>query len=180
MVRPFPLSNGLELRLLREDDAAPIASAYTRNRTHLTPWEPLRSEEFFTREWQESEIVRQLESFEADRSLPLVIADDREIVGRVNLSGIVRGPFQNASLGYWVDARYAGQGVGTAAVRAAAEIARDDVGLHRIEAGTLVHNLRSQHVLRNADFEQIGLAPRYLRIAGEWQDHLMFQRILHD
>ncbi|MDQ0575988.1 GNAT family N-acetyltransferase [Agromyces albus] len=180
MVRPLPLSNGLELRLLRCDDAAAIASAYTRNRTHLTPWEPLRIETFFTAEWQESEIARQLESFESGRSLPLVIADGRQIVGRVNLSGIVRGAFQSASLGYWVDARYAGQGIGTAAVRATAELGRDELGLHRIEAGTLVHNVRSQRVLLNADFEPIGLAPRYLRIAGEWQDHLMYQRILHD
>jgi ribosomal-protein-alanine N-acetyltransferase len=168
------------LRVLRDDDAAPIASAYTRNRAYLTPWEPTRSEAFFTTEWQEAEITRQLESFESGRSLPLVIAHDDEIVGRMNLSGIVRGAFQSASLGYWVDAQYAGQGVGTAAVRTATEIGRDELELHRIEAGTLVHNLRSQRVLRNAGFDPIGLAPRYLRIAGEWQDHLMFQRILHD
>jgi [ribosomal protein S5]-alanine N-acetyltransferase len=30
-------------------------------------------------------------------------------------------------------------------------------------------------VLRKSRFTLIGIAPRYLRIAGEWQDHLLFQ-----
>jgi ribosomal-protein-alanine N-acetyltransferase len=30
-------------------------------------------------------------------------------------------------------------------------------------------------VLRRSGFTPIGVAPRYLRIAGEWQDHLLFQ-----
>ena len=180
MVQPIQLPHDLELRLVRADDAAPLADAYTRNRDYLAPWEPLRGDEFFTEAWHADEIRLQLESSADGRSLPLVITDGDEIVGRLNLSNIVRGASQSASLGYWVDRRYAGQGVGTAAVRAAAEIARDELALHRLEAGTLVHNHRSQRVLTNAGFEPIGLAPRYLRIAGKWQDHRLFQRLLDD
>jgi ribosomal-protein-alanine N-acetyltransferase len=180
MVQPIQLPHDLELRLVRADDAAPLADAYTRNRDYLAPWEPLRSDEFFTEAWHADEVRMQLESSADGRSLPLVITDGDEIVGRLNLSNIVRGASQSASLGYWVDRRYAGQGVGTAAVRAAAETARDELALHRLEAGTLVHNHRSQRVLTNAGFEAIGLAPRYLRIAGKWQDHRLFQRLLDE
>jgi ribosomal-protein-alanine N-acetyltransferase len=49
--------------------------------------------------------------------------------------------------------------------------------LHRVEAATLVDNLPSQAVLRRNGFTLIGLAPRYLRIAGTWRDHLLFQRL---
>jgi ribosomal-protein-alanine N-acetyltransferase len=35
-------------------------------------------------------------------------------------------------------------------------------------------------VLTRAGFERIGVAPSYLHIAGRWQDHVLFQRILHD
>jgi len=49
-----------------------------------------------------------------------------------------------------------------------------------VEAGTLPHNLASQGVLLSAGFEQIGTAPRYLFIAGRWQDHHLYQRLLHD
>jgi ribosomal-protein-alanine N-acetyltransferase len=180
MVQPIQLPHGLELRLVAADDVTPLTEAYLRNREHLAPWEPIRNDEFFTEDWHADEIRLQLESADEGRSLPLVITDGGEIIGRVNLSNIVRGAAQSASLGYWVDARYAGRGVGTAGVRAIAETARDELSLHRLEAGTLVHNHRSQRVLINAGFEPIGLAPRYLRIAGTWQDHRLFQRLLHD
>ena len=41
-----------------------------------------------------------------------------------------------------------------------------------------VHNAVSQRVLQRSGFDRIGLAPQYLKIAGRWQDHLLFQRIL--
>jgi RimJ/RimL family protein N-acetyltransferase len=49
--------------------------------------------------------------------------------------------------------------------------------LHRIEAGTLKHNIRSRRVLERNGFERFGLAPDYLRIDGRWQGHVMFQVI---
>ncbi|WP_308215262.1 GNAT family N-acetyltransferase [Pseudarthrobacter sulfonivorans] len=55
-----------------------------------------------------------------------------------------------------------------------------DLGLHRLEASTLLHNVGSQRVLQKAGFRHIGMAPQYLRIAGKWQDHNLYQVILHD
>jgi ribosomal-protein-alanine N-acetyltransferase len=54
-----------------------------------------------------------------------------------------------------------------------------EIGLHRIEAGTLPHNEASQMVLRRCGFKRFGTAEDYLFIAGSWQDHVMFQKILH-
>ena len=51
------------------------------------------------------------------------------------------------------------------------------LGLHRVEAGTLVDNGASQRVLEKNGFERIGVAPSYLRIAGAWRDHILFQRL---
>src|SRR6476646_10044040 len=45
------------------------------------------------------------------------------------------------------------------------------------EAGTLVDNVASQRVLEKNGFERIGLARAYLRIAGAWRDHILFQRV---
>ena len=101
------------------------------------------------------------------------------LVGRFSLAGIVRGPFQSAGLGYWVDEQYAGRGLASAAVRVIVDTARDELGLHRMEAGTLLHNVGSQRVLLKAGFQQIGVAPKYLLIAGTWQDHNLYQIILH-
>ncbi len=94
------------------------------------------------------------------------------------LTGTVRGPFLNGHLGYWVDSELTGRGIGSAAPAFAVEAAQDVIGLHRLQAATLPHNSASQRVLDRAGFEEIGAARAYLRIAGRWQDHRLYRRIL--
>ena len=181
MPRPVELDGGLVVREPAVGDGAALAEAYLRNREHLAPCEPVPTATFFTAEWQESEVEVALQRLESGSSLPLVVVatggDADEIIGRVNLSDIVRGVFLNANLGYWIDVRYTGRGLATTAVGVAVHAARG-LGLHRVQAGTLVHNRASQIVLERNGFERFGLARRYLRIAGEWQDHVMFERLL--
>ncbi|SKA91979.1 [SSU ribosomal protein S5P]-alanine acetyltransferase [Agreia bicolorata] len=173
------LTDNITLRLLRSGDADAVAQAYTRNRQHLAPWEPERAEEFFTTAHQSTVVTTQLEHYEAGTGLPLVLSVGEHIVGRVNLSNIVRGPFQSASVGYWIDASHTGRGLASAAVEALVAYSRDELGLHRLEASVLLHNAASRRVLERAGFQSIGVAPTYLQIAGLWQDHLLTQRILY-
>lgn len=180
MITARLLPSGCTLRLIQDTDAEALAAAYERNRAYLEPWDPVRPEGFFTSAWQAAEIPRQLADFASGELLPLVLASDSEILGRVTVSGVTRGVFQSGRLGYWIDENAAGRGTMSAAVRSTREIARDDFGLHRLEAGTLLHNRASQRVLENAGFERIGIAPLYLCIAGRWQDHVLFQTILRD
>jgi ribosomal-protein-alanine N-acetyltransferase len=111
--------------------------------------------------------------------VPLVVVDeDGRTCGRLSVGNIVRGA-QSAAHGYWVAQEANGRGLASAAVADAVRLAFGDLGLHRLEASTLLHNLASQRVLRRNGFAPYGVAPRYLRIAGEWQDHALFQ-LLHD
>lgn len=174
------LNENVVMRLLRPRDAGALTSAYTRNREYLAPWEPVRPEEYYSKAWQAADIANRLVAVETGAGYPLGLFAGDVLVGRFNVAGIVRGPFQSAGLGYWVDGQYAGRGLASAAVRAIVETARADLGLHRIEASTLLHNVGSQRVLLKAGFQQIGMAPRYLHIAGEWQDHNLYQVVLHD
>ncbi len=66
-------------------------------------------------------------------------------------------------------------GLATAAVREIVAVAFGELGLHRVQAGTLPHNAGSQRVLERNGFARIGVAPAYLSIAGRWQDHVLFQ-----
>jgi ribosomal-protein-alanine N-acetyltransferase len=179
VIEPIQLSDEVALRLIRPEDAAGIADAYARNRAHLAPWDPARTPEFFTAAWHAAEIPKLLVSHATGASVPMVLATDDWILGRVNLSNIVRGAFESSTLGYWIDERYTGRGLMSAAVTAAVAVARG-MGLHRVEAGTLVHNLASQRVLDKAGFDYFGMAPKYLRINGSWQDHRLFQILLRD
>ncbi|MEU2248835.1 GNAT family protein [Streptomyces sp. NPDC019224] len=178
---PHPLDAGTWLRPTTMADAASRAEALTRSRAYMRPWEPVRPESFYTAEGQRERLAALLADREAGRVMPWVLSDAEDrVVGGFNLNAIALGPFRSASLGYWVDVEYAGRGLATAAVRRICELARDGLRLHRIEAGTVLHNTASQRVLAKCGFEEFGMAPRYLHIDGEWRDHRLFQRILHD
>jgi ribosomal-protein-alanine N-acetyltransferase len=173
------IPDGYRIEQLRLEHAPALAEAYARNRDHLAPWEPVRAESFFTEPGQEAAVAGVLAGVARGTGLAWLLWHGDEVVGRVNLNNIVRGVFRSASAGYWVAAAHQGRGLATAAVRFACEQALAD-GLHRVEAGTLVHNTGSQRVLERSGFSRFGLAPSYLCIAGGWQDHVLFQRILHD
>jgi [ribosomal protein S5]-alanine N-acetyltransferase len=162
-------------RLISISDAAPLSALLIANHDHLAPYEPARPDEYFTPDGQRQMIEDVLRSYDQDAALPHVIVEGERVIGRITLSTIVRGPFQSASLGYWVDGASGGRGVATAAVRDIIKIAFADLGLHRIEAATLVDNVRSQRVLEHNGFQRYGFAPRYLKIAGEWQDFILWQ-----
>jgi ribosomal-protein-alanine N-acetyltransferase len=167
-------------RLVRIEDATTLAALHIENREFMAPWEPDRGEGFFTESGQRKIIEAGLERAAQGLSLPHVIlasatGEDPRVVGRITLNSIVRGPFQSCSVGYWVSAKENGRGLATKAVAHIKHVAFNQLGLHRIEAGTLRHNIRSQKVLERNGFQRFGLAPRYLKIAGEWQDHILFQ-----
>lgn len=163
-------------RLLVADDAPALAGLVRQNRHHLAPWTPRRGEEYYTEEGQRAAVDSALHECEAGRSLPLVIEDAAgKLVGTVTLQSVVRGAFQSCSVGYWLAEDAQGQGLATEAVREAVCIAFDDLRLHRVQAETVPHNHASQRVLERVGFTPYGEAPAYLKIAGEWQDNLLYQ-----
>ncbi|MEU3981486.1 GNAT family protein [Streptomyces sp. NPDC026672] len=179
-VPPAELAADVTLRLVTSADAAALSAAYVGNRAHLAPWEPRRPESFFTPEGQAERIAARLREFAEGAAVPWVLVSGERIVGTITLTGITRGPFCSAHLGYWIAADRQNRGLAGAAVRSVCGTARDEVGLHRIEASTLVTNTASQRVLTKCGFEPIGTAPRYLHIDGAWRDCRLFQRVLHD
>jgi [ribosomal protein S5]-alanine N-acetyltransferase len=162
-------------RLIGVEDAPVLAELLQLNREFLAPWEPVRPEEYFTVDGQRSAIEDALRHYELQVGLPHVILEQGQLVGRVTLSNIVRGAFESCHLGYWVSADRNGRGLATRAVNQIMREAFVELRLHRIEAGTLLHNVASQRVLERNGFIRFGVAPRYLKIAGRWQDHAIYQ-----
>jgi ribosomal-protein-alanine N-acetyltransferase len=163
-------------RLLTLADADALAELYRANRDFLAPWEPARNDEFYTVEGQRDVIEGALTEHEQGTVLPHVISDSSgDLAGRITFNNIVRGAFQSCDLGYWVSAAANGRGLATGAVREMIGVAFSQLGLHRIQAATLLHNAASQKVLARSGFTRIGMAPAYLLIAGRWQDHALYQ-----
>ena len=163
------------IRPLRAADAERLLELRRRSRSYLAPWEPARPESFFTLPGQRQVVDELLSRRASGQTEPLVVLVDGAVAGGMTLSTIVHGFFSSCILGYWMAEEFSGRGVAGVAVGMTLEVAFFSLGLHRVEAATLLDNLASQAVLRRNGFEAIGVAPAYLRIAGRWQDHLLFQ-----
>lgn len=173
-------SDDVWMRPLADGDAGALSRAQIRNREHTRATAPYRDESYYTVAGQAERIGRQLTDAEAGRTAPWVLARGDEIVGAVTLSEVTLGPLRSASIGYWVDAAFLGRGLATAAATLACRAADEELGLHRVQASTLLDNVASQRVLAKVGFEEYGIAPRYLHIDGEWRDNRLFQKILND
>ncbi|MEW6281000.1 MAG: GNAT family N-acetyltransferase, partial [Candidatus Eremiobacterota bacterium] len=88
-------------------------------------------------------------------------------------SHILRGAFHACYLGYRLDQRDQGQGLMQEALGRAIRYAFERLHLHRIMANSMPTNERSLRVLERLGFQREGYARDYLRIAGEWRDHVM-------
>ncbi|WP_425270949.1 GNAT family N-acetyltransferase [Paenibacillus ferrarius] len=164
------------MKLLEMKDAEAILDIKRRNRDFFQPFEPIRDESHFTLEGQENEIAIGIQGAQNDQSyfFGIFLKKNDELVGRIALTGIARGVFQNAFMGYYIDQKYNGKGYATAAVSLCVEIAFSELNLHRVEASVMPRNLPSIRVLEKAGFRHEGLAKTYLKINGAWEDHKIF------
>lgn len=106
--------------------------------------------------------------------------EDDAIAGAINLSQIFRGIFQNAYLGYYLGAKFAGQGLMTEAIGLILRFAFADLKLHRVEANVQPHNAASIAILRKNGFTKEGFSRKYLKVGGRWRDHERWAIIAED
>ena len=162
------------IRPLESSDLPALVEARIRNREFLTEWEPTRDESFFTPAGQARELALDDAAWRTATGFPFAILDaeagDR-LIGRVALANVVRGPWQNATLGYWISKDAIGRGHAARAVRLALGYAFDHVGLHRVQPAIIPRNIASQRVADKVGFRLEGRALRYLKINGVWEDH---------
>lgn len=167
----------LRLGLPNRRDAPRLLQYYKDNKQHLAPWEPLRSDEFYTEAFWVADIARVNDDFLNDRSLRLVLLDKFDptgpILGQCSLNNIVRGSFQACHLGYSLHHQAEGKGLMFEALTAVIAYAFNDMRLHRIMANYIPTNERSARVLQRLGFVVEGFARDYLFLAGKWQDHVL-------
>ena len=170
----------LTLRLLRMRDRSTWEEVRRVNREWLSPWEATRpaidSDEPLPSYFA---MVRQARRDAQDlRSLSLGIwlnEGGRQIfVGQITLGGISFGAARQAFIGYWVDRRFANQGITTQAVMGLTQYAFKELKLHRIEINMRPENAASQRVAEKAGYAFEGIRNLYLHIDGDWRDHKIF------
>lgn len=164
------------IRPFARGDLDALLALRISNRDFMAAYEANRSDAFFTRAGQAREIALDTEAWAvgAGHAFAVVDLDEERLIGRIALSNVVRGPWQNATLGYWVDLAANGRGHATNAVHLVCRFAFEHAGLHRIQPAIMPRNARSRRVVEKVGFRHEGTALRYLRIAGVWEDHDIF------
>jgi ribosomal-protein-alanine N-acetyltransferase len=162
------------IRSVERDDAQALLELRLANRDYFQRWEPDLGEP--DRWYTLDSIVTWI----TDDQHRFVILDDDAIAGMVAVTGVARGAFESAMISYFVDAARSGRGLASAAVAAAMRFAFDDLGLHRLEAGTATANIASQRVLEHNGFTKVGLMRKHLRLQAAWVDHLLWERLADD
>ena len=97
--------------------------------------------------------------------------DTGAIIGVINLTNVILGPFRSGYLGYYAFAAQARHGFMREGLRAVTRHAFGTLKLHRLEANVQPDNLASLALVRACGFRQEGYSPRYLKIGGRWRDH---------
>jgi len=165
-----------QLSLLQPDNAHLLFAYRLRNQSHLSPWEPTRNPDDGTLEESCQKVAaRSLAGFSDGLSVHFIATDRASgaMVAGCNFTNIVRGIFQACHLGYSVDYAWQGQGLMHEVVRAGIAYMFEARGLHRIMANHMPSNVRSETLLQRLGFEREGYARAYLKIAGQWQDHVL-------
>lgn len=170
----------LALRNLTPENTEEMLDYYIRNEEHLRQYEPTRDSGFYTYEGQKEILTESFRQFIDGTSIDLGIFKDEKLIGKIKLSNIVYGILRNAFVGYSIDKEHQGKGYMKEALNTVCSYAFEEMGLHRLEASTLMENSRSQGVLKACEFNELGISEKYLYINGEWRDHKIFYKVNDD
>lgn len=145
------------------------------SRDFLVPWEPTWGEDALERGVYRERLIRIQQEWRLDAGYGFHIfrREDDCLLGGVNLTNVRRGVAQAANLGYWMGEAHANRGFMRDALRVLLPYAFETLGLHRIDAACIPNNHPSRHLLAKFGFREIGEARGYLKINGEWRDHLL-------
>ena len=164
------------LRPPRMSDYAQWSAVRRASRGFLQPWEPTWPADDLTR----TAFRHRLSIYARDLELGLGYAflvfraEDGALVGGLSLRDVRRGVSQSGTIGYWAGEAFAGQGYIGDAVLTLARFSFQTLGLHRLEAACCPENLASRNLLLRVGFQEEGIARAYLKINGNWRDHLLF------
>lgn len=184
---PAHLRHGaVEVRPLQRRDAAAWSEVRLANERWLSEWESLPPGTFGSYADRHTPVayrrlLRTLRaSTRAGTHLSFAVTHDGALAGQVTVGNIVRGSFNSAYLGYWVDRRRAGRGIAPVAIALVTDHCFGPGRLHRVEANVRPENIASRRVMEKLGFREEGLHRRYLLINGVYRDHIGYALTVED
>ncbi|WP_366927601.1 GNAT family protein [Aeromicrobium sp.] len=166
---------------MRRRDAGSWARLRTANSEWLSPWEATLPREAGRPATSYVGMIGTLRRRgRLGQTMPFALTWNGEMIGMLTVNGISWGSARWANVGYWVARSHAGRSITPTAVALVCDHLMSTAGLHRIEIAIRPENAASLRVVEKLGFTEIGLAPRFLHIAGDWRDHRVFQILAED
>ncbi|WP_313152969.1 GNAT family N-acetyltransferase [Lacrimispora sp.] len=171
--------NKVSVKLLSLDDADSLFEFEVENRSYFDTIGLSRSDAYYNRTSFQEIVENLVAEQEKDiHYMYLVVNAQGDVIGRANLTDVIKEPLCKAELGYRIGEKHQGKGFATAAVKLIIKQASLVHKLHRIEAGTSPHNVGSQIVLIKNGFQFVGKYSQYILKGDGWADSLIFEKVL--
>ena len=166
------------LRPLVAQDFNSWSEVRRRNQEWLTKWEPARLPHHPDPEMNRDVFAARCGARDRERhagsQYAFGIFVDGAFAGEINLNNVVRGAFQSATIGYWIDQARAGRSYMSEAVVVLSQYAFESLNLHRLEVCIIPRNYNSRRVVEKLELRNEGTAERFLEINGVWEDHVRY------
>jgi [ribosomal protein S5]-alanine N-acetyltransferase len=173
MLKPYE-TDRLILMSLSKEAAPMVLDFYEENRDIFEPWEPKRSDNFYTLSYQKASLSAEYNQMAEGKLLRYwVFRKDNpdEIIGSVCFQCILGEPYQSCILGYKFALRYHHKGYAYESVQKCIDIIFKEYDIHRIEAYIMPNNAPSIRLIERLHFSYEGLSHSYANINGNWSDH---------
>lgn len=170
------------LKVLAGEQAHLLKEYVEQEKAFLAPWEPERNEAYYSLEVCQLRVSEMRRDFLEDRAVTMCFLskDESRILGYINYSNIVRGVFDACHLGYSLRESEQGQGLMFEALTAGNQFMKKQHSIHRIQASYMPRNEKSGALLARLGFEREGMARDYLKINGQWEDHILTALVFSD
>ena len=168
------------LTILNESQAPLLYDYVNQEKTFLSPWEPQRSEAYYSLETCQLRVREMRRDFLEDKGVVFCFLSPNEdrMLAYSNYSNIIRGVFQACNLGYSLRESEQGKGIMNEVLSAGLEYIHKELHIDRIQASYMPRNAKSAAVLKKLGFDKEGIARDYLKINGRWEDHILTALVL--
>ena len=105
----------------------------------------------------------------------IVLKENNKIIGRATLN--VELYNECVEVNYAVDKRYENNGYMTEALKRIIDFCLNELEVNRFQAGCVIENVKSKHVLDNCNMHQEGILKSYIKLPDGYHDMYMFSII---
>ena len=177
--KPIIISERLILRLPVIADYENWVVLRKKSEDFLNQWEPEKDVNYYSKNFFKKRVKWAKKNFDLNIVLHFFIflRSNYQLVGGITLDNIRHGPFQSATLGYWLGEEFSKQGIMTESLISLIRYADKDLGISRIEAATLSNNFASRRLLEKCNFKYEGVGQYFLQIKGKWEHHILYANI---